>query len=167
MITPDQIADLTDLLEAYLVTLFEGSDDLYGGEIVRCDSFSTNALMYTAWHESQQRRTLRVIVSEPLDEGTLLDLKDDLVDYLRQLRQDERDDQIQQYLAEGKAIGEAQTLASDYVDADTPDCLELYVLESQTDDDITRADLLGVYGPQIVLHFVPDALIADEDHDDE
>lgn len=159
MITPDQLIDLDDPLEYYLVTLFEGSGDLFGGEIVRCDSFITNALIYTAWCESQQRRTLRVIVSEPLDKDTLIELKTDLKDYLRQLRQTERDEQIQEYLTEGKSIGEAQVLASDYADENTPDSVELYVLESQTDDDITRADLLGVYGPAIILHFVPDALL--------
>lgn len=160
MITPEQLEALNDdALVTFLITLFEADDNLYGGEIDYDHDFIIFTVLYSAWNEKRQARTLRAIVSEPLDEVTVDELTDDLADYLRQLRQTEREEQIQQYLTEGKLIGEAQALASDYVDDNTPDHIELYVQESQIDNDILLADLLGVFNPMVVLHIVPDDLI--------
>jgi len=136
--------------------LFEGSDDLFGGDLLRCPDLC-NALIYSAWDETAQRLALRAIVAEPL--CNFGDVTLDLADYLLQERQEMRDDQIRQYLAEGQPIGKVLAMASDYANAHAPDHVQLYLLESCVTDDIRIADLLGMFAPEIVLHIVPDALV--------
>jgi hypothetical protein len=128
-------------VETYLLNLWESSE-LYAGAEIRPHDDGT---LYTAWDIDQQRVCMKFIV----DGGVTKPQFDDLSLDLALLLHAEGDRMRASEIAGGKAEDEARDLADSY----GPYYMDVYLPD--TTSDLTRADLLGIYGPELFLHFVP------------
>lgn len=136
----------TQTLTTYLLDLWRASE-LYAGEEIRPHESGT---LYTAWDIDQQRVCLKFIVSEPISKAAFDDLSLDLAVLLHDETNKMRDEEI----ASGSDETEAAALAVHY----GPYYMDVYLPADGT-RNLHRADVLGVYAPELFLHFVPNNLI--------
>lgn len=136
----------TPTLTTYLIDLWKTSE-LYAGEEIRPHESGT---LYTAWDIDQQRVCMKFVVSEPISKIAFDDLALDLADMLRAETKKMMDEEI----ANGHDITEAADLANGY----GPYYMDVFLPADGT-RGLHRADLLGVYAPELFLHFVPNNLV--------
>ncbi len=129
-------------LETYLIDLWESSD-LYAGAEVRPHE---DGMLYTAWDMDQQRVCLKFIVDGEVTKSQFDDLSIDLVLLLHA----ESDKMRDQEIADGKDEAAAADLANGY----GPYYMDVY-LSVRDHAAIRKANLLGIYAPELFLHFVP------------
>jgi hypothetical protein len=132
-------------LEATLIALWERSE-LYAAAEIRPHEHGT---LYTAWDIDQSRICTKFIVNKLITKAVFDDLSIDLALLLHAESNKMRDAEI----ANGNDETEAAALAIHY----GPYYMDVYLLD--TASDIRRADLLGVYAPELFLHFVPNNLV--------
>lgn len=132
----------TPTLTTYLLDLWRASEQYAGEEI----KMTLGGTLYTAWDIDQQRVCMKFIVDRPRSKSAFDDLSLDLADLLRAETRKMTDEEI----ANGHDTIEALDLANGY----GPYYMDVY-LPVKDHADIRKADLLGVYAPELFLHFVP------------
>lgn len=135
----------TPTLTACLIQMWEASE-LYASAEVRPHEFGT---LYVAWDVDQQRVAMKFIVDGPISKSKFDDLSIDLAILLH----DEADKMRDEEISNGSDEDEAAGLAIHY----GPYYMDVYLPVGAT--DVRRADLLGIYAPELFLHFVPALLI--------
>jgi hypothetical protein len=140
------VSTVTPTLTTYLIDLWRASE-LYAGEEIRPHESGT---LFTAWDIDQQRVCMKFIVDGPISKTAFDDLSLDLAVLLHDEANKMRDEEINN----GSDEGEAADLAIYY----GPYYLDVYLPADGT-RGLHRADLLGIYAPELFLHFVPDNLI--------
>lgn len=132
----------TPTLTTYLIDLWRASE-LYAGEEIRPHECGT---LFTAWDIDQQRVTMKYVVNGPLTKSAFDDLSIDLAVLLHDEANKMRDEEIKN----GCDETEANALAIHY----GPYYMDVY-LSTRDHAEIRKADLLGIYAPELFLHFVP------------
>lgn len=133
-------------VETYLLNLWEASE-LYVGEIITPIDGGT---LYTAWDIDQQRNCMKFIVDGSVSKALFDDLSLDLAVLLHAEGDKMRDDLIADGYSRDEALDMVNGYGAYYVD--------VYIPEPKG-NDLREADLLGVYAPELFLHFVPVDLI--------
>lgn len=129
-------------VETYLLNLWETSE-LYAGEEIQ---MTLGGTLYVAWNIDQQRVCMKFIVDGAVTKPQFDDLSLDLALLLHREADKMRDDAIES--------GNDPAEARDMADAYGPYYMDVY-LPVDGCSDVRRADLLGIYGPELFLHFVP------------
>lgn len=137
----------TPTLETYLLELWTASGMLFGEKT----QMTLGGTLYTAWDADAERCVMRFILDRPHTKAEFDSLSIDLAVLLNAEWVDMRDEEL--------SNGNDETEARDMADSYAPYFMDIYVLESAIDQETRRADLLGVYGPELFLHVVPDALL--------
>lgn len=137
----------TPTLEAYLLELWADSG-LYFGEKTQ---MTLGGTLFTAWDADAERCVMKFIVDRPHTKDEFDALSIDLAVLLHAEWKTMRDEE----LSNGHDEDEARGMADSYA----PYFADIYVLESAIDRETRQADLLGVYGAELFLHIVPDALL--------
>jgi hypothetical protein len=140
------MSTVTPTLTTYLIDLWRASE-LYAGDEIRPHESGT---LFTAWDIDQQRVCMKFIVSEPISKAAFDDLSLDLAVLLHEEANKMRDEEI----ANGYAEGEAADLAIHY----GPYYIDVFLPADGT-RNLHRAELLGIYAPELFLHFVPNNLM--------
>lgn len=128
-----------------LIQMWEASE-LYASAEIRPHECGT---LYVAWDVDQQRVAMKFIVDGPISKSAFDDLSIDLAILLH----DEADKMRDEEISNGSDETEASALAIHY----GPYYMDVYLPVGAT--DVRRADLLGIYAPELFLHFVPTLLI--------
>ncbi len=130
-------------VETYLLNLWETSE-LYAGAEIRPHDDGT---LYVAWDIDQQRVCMKFIIDGATTKGQFDDLSIDLALLLHAEADKMRDEEI----ASGMDEGAAQDMANAY----GPYYMDVFLPKHYAAGDLIRADLLGIYGPELFLHFLP------------
>lgn len=136
----------TPTLTSYLIDLWKASE-LYAGEAIKMTCGGT---LFTAWDIDQQRVCMKFIVDRPRSKDEFDELSLDLAVLLH----DETDEMRDKEIESGSDLDDARFMANEY----GPYYMDVYLAADGT-RSLHRADLLGVYAPELFLHFVPNNLL--------
>lgn len=139
------MSTVTPTLTTYLIDRWRASE-LYAGEEIK---MTLGGTLYTAWDIDQQRVCMKFIVTESISKSKFDDLSLDLAVLLHDEANKMRDEEIDN----GSDETEAAALAVHY----GPYYMDVYLPVGAS--DVRRADLLGIYAPELLLHFVPALLL--------
>lgn len=136
----------TPTLTSYLLDLWRASE-LYVGEEIK---MTLGGTLFTAWDIDQQRNVLKFIVDRPRSKREFDDLSLDLAVLLHTEGDGMRDDLIADGYSRDEALDMVNSYGAYYMDVYLP---------TAGSAAIRHADLLGVYAPELFLHFAPDNLM--------